>query len=635
MHRWLAMVVVVPLLCRALPAQQRGDSAHSDSSAHAQQLRSLVVTASGRLQPVADAPVTTRVISQRDVARSGAQDLNALLTQFTGIQPEPSDVGNGGVQIEGLSSEHILVLIDGEPFVGRIDGELDLSRIPVSIIDHVEVITGPVSTLYGSAAMGGVINVITRKPGGRSFNLSAIGGSQNRRDVDGDLHVGNDTLGAAIDVARLIDDVQAGRPDQSAARERRWDGNGTVQWRPAGGGVVLTGALLGVIEDQRWQSGLLYFFSNNTQIDGRVTAALPTGHDGMGKVTTTLYYSGFDHLSRQATLPEPVSDSGDTSDESLARAEVRWSAPVTMTEVIDAGLVVDRDALTTDRIAGGHRTSFEGEPYAQYTITAGRLSVVPGARLSYSDQWGTHFTPKVAALYHLPANFALRASVAEGYRAPDFKELYLTFLNATVGYVVDGNPDLVPETSTNVTAGVEWSAARAYARVQAYANHFDHFIESVEEADSGSLEQFTYGNVAEGVTRGVDVESGVAIGRVGVDASYGYVYAHDESADLPLLGVTPRSAKLAVHASGPWRLEPSVTLLYWSKAPAEQTTVGFNTVTAYRDPFTRVDARIARAVGAGVEAQVGVQNLFDARPADWPGITERQWYAGVKVGRAF
>lgn len=642
MMRW--GVRAVASVCAALlfgvgtlDAQQSRDSVRGDSLGRAHPLAGLVVTASRRLQVSSDAPVATQLIDHAAVVRSGAQDLQALLTQYVGIDPEPSVVGSGGVQLEGLSSEHVLVLIDGQPLVGRIDGELDLSRVPAQIIDHVEVIRGPLSTLYGSSAMGGVINVITRDPAATppAVTVRALGGSQDRTDAGADLSTDIGPVHGAFDVGRRIDDVQPGRADQSAARARRWDGNARLHWSPGSHGTAIDAEFLGVSENQRWEDGQLYYFSDNTQADARLSASTLAGAGGSGKLVGTLYYSDFAHLSRQATLPEPVSDSGDQSSESLARAEVTYTAPVTANQVLDVGVDVDRDALTSDRITSGHRTSLEADPYAQYTVTVGRLAIVPGVRVSYSDQWGSHITPKVATLLRLPAGFALRASVGAGYRAPAFKELYLTFLNAAVGYVVNGNPDLQPETSVNVAAGLAWTTRRVYAGVQAYTNHFSQFIESVQLADSGSIEQYTYGNVASGTTRGVDVDAGLVWGYVAVDGSYSRVYARDQTANVPLLGVTPQSFRLSVHTTGPAGFQPSVTLLYWAAAPASQSTLGFTTVTAYRAPFTRVDARLARSVGGGVELQAGVQNLFDAQPLDWPGITARQIYAGATLTHGF
>ena len=637
MHTAAAAVVLVTIAALGTAsAQQPRDSTRADST-RPRVLDAVQVTASRRVQRVTDAPVTTEVISRADIERSGAQDLNALLTQYVGVQPEPSVVGSGGVQIQGLSSQHVLLLIDGQPMVGRIDGELDLSRIPAWMIDHVEVIKGPLSTLYGSSAMGGVINVITRtvyfaRP---AVTASATGGTQGRLDASGSLRGGVGDVRGLIGAGHREDDVQPGRADQSGARANRWDVNGKARWAPTDSRWSVDATMLGVREDQRWQSGQLYFFSNNSQANARATVAHASGADGMNTAAVTLYFSRFGHLSRQATLPEPVTDSGDVSTESLGRLEATYSVAVAAGQVLDAGVDLDRAALTASRIVGGHRTTTSLEPYVQYSIDIGRLSLVPGARFSSSDQWGTHFTPKLAALYHIGGGVALRASAASGYRAPDFKELYITFLNSAVGYVVHGNPALTPETSTNVSGGVEWNGSHAYLRLQGYTNRFADFIESIQAPDSGQVQQFTYGNVAHGVTRGVDVDGGLTLHLLSVDASYGYLEARNQVSGLPLLGATPRTARLAATFDLPAGLRPSLTALYWSAAPTSETSGAGGTTVLYRGSFTRIDGRLARELSPGVSGLVGVMNLFDSRPHDWPGDTARRWYVGVMVDRGF
>jgi outer membrane receptor for ferrienterochelin and colicins len=462
-----------------------------------------------------------------------------------------------------------------------------------------------------------------------------VSGSQGRFDANAAMRGAIGDAHGYLGFGRRQDDIQPGRDDQSGARANRWDGTGKMHWLLGERGATLDVSALGVREDQRWQSGQLYFFSNNDQGDARATFTTPLDASGAHRVGVTGYYSRFNHLSRQATLPEPVSDSGDASRESLARMELTYNGELSANQLVDAGMDVDRDALSTGRIIGGHRAQSSIEPYAQYTLNAGHLSFVPGARLSYSDQWGTHFTPKLATLYHLTDQWSLRASVGAGYRAPEFKELYITFLNGAVGYVVHGNPALRPESSTNGTVGLEWRGSKTYARVQGYANRFSNFIESVQAPDSGGVEQFTYGNIASGVTRGVDVDAGWAYRALSLDGSVGYLNAYDRSTRLPLLGTTPRSARLTGDLRLPMRVHASVTGLYWSKAAASQESVGAETITLYRAAFSRLDARIARTFAPGVDVQAGVQNLFDARPVDWPGNVDRRWYVGLSVDRGF
>ena len=85
----------------------------------------------------------------------------------------------------------------------------------------------------------------------------------------------------------------------------------------------------------------------------------------------------------------------------------------------------------------------------------------------------------------------------------------------------------------------------------------------------------------------------------------------------------------------PGGLRPSLTGLYWSRAPSSQTGSGSTATTLYRGAFTRVDGRVARTLLRGIEGQVGVTNLFDAKPVAWPGTTDRRWYAGVTIDQRF
>jgi outer membrane receptor for ferrienterochelin and colicins len=617
--------------------QQSRDSTRTDSSRAPRTMDAVVVTASRRLQRVSDAPVTTEVISRADVEKSGAQDLNALLTQYVGIQSEPGVAGSGGVRMEGLSSQHVLLLVDGQPMVGRIDGELDLSRVPAWMIDHVEIVKGPSSTLYGSSAMGGVINVITR---GASLarpaaTVSVTGGNDGRLEANGSVRGGTGDFRGLIGGGRREDDVQPGRADQAGARANRWDGTASGRWLGGSSGMLLDGSLFGVREDQRWQSGQLFNFSNNSQIDTRSTLTMPIGSDGSRRATVTAYVSQFSHLSRTSTLPEPASDSGDASTESLGRIEATYSGSVVRGPVLDAGIDIDRASLSSTRIIDGHRSTLSAEPYAQYTVDYSALSLVPGVRVSASDEWGMHVTPKMAALYHVGGGLALRGSIGSGYRAPEFKELYITFLNSAVGYVVHGNAALRPETSTNVSGGIEWTGARSYARVQVYGNRFSNFIESVEVPDSGGVEQFTYANVTRGETRGADVDGGVSFRSLSVDASLGLLKTLNGSTGLPLLGSTPRTGKVSAECACPSRFHPSVTVLYWSATPTSTTGSGTTAQVLNRSAFTRVDLRLDRPIGDGMRLVTGISNVLDAQPVDWPGNSERRWYLGWSLDRGF
>src|SRR5262245_57618060 len=143
----------------------------------------LVVTASRRWQRLTDAPVTTELVTRREIEETGATDIAGVLFEHTGIELEGGIPGGAGAMLQGFGTERVLILLDGQPLPGRIAGTFDLTRMPATMLERVEVVKGPQSTLFGSAAMGGVINLITRQPE-RALNAAGqlLGGSEGRFD---------------------------------------------------------------------------------------------------------------------------------------------------------------------------------------------------------------------------------------------------------------------------------------------------------------------------------------------------------------------------------------------------------------------------------------------------------------------
>ena len=137
-----------------------------EGSFQQQELEEVVVTATRTLRQLSSLPLPVTLIPQKQLQRSGVTRLNEILNEQTGIVMTPDvTIGGGeGVQIQGIASDYVLVLIDGVPVVGRSSGNLDLSRLAIGNIKQIEVVKGPSSSLFGSEALGGVINIITEKP---------------------------------------------------------------------------------------------------------------------------------------------------------------------------------------------------------------------------------------------------------------------------------------------------------------------------------------------------------------------------------------------------------------------------------------------------------------------------------------
>lgn len=203
----------------------------------------------------------------------------------------------------------------------------------------------------------------------------------------------------------------------------------------------------------------------------------------------------------------------------------------------------------------------------------------------------------------------------------------MDFLNlgAGTGYTVQGNPGLGPETSTNLSLGAEWAAGPGYLRGQLFHNRFDNFIETRLAGDSSGITYYTYGNIADGFTRGAEVEGGINHGSLRAEAGYGYLEARDSGTDEPLLGRPTHSGRLSLEYALPVGPRAALVGVYTGATPVRRTEAGL----VERDGFLRFDLRLAQALPRGLELSLGARNLFDARPEEWPGFSGRHLYFGL------
>lgn len=589
-------------------------------------LDAVVVTAARHAQRLEDAPVMTKLIDRKDIEESGASDVAAVLTEQTGVQFTGGHPSGSGVGLEGMSDQHVLVLLDGVPLYGRIADGLDLTRVPASAVERIEVVKGPQSTLYGSEAMGGVVNIITRGAGiaAPDFEVSALVGSGQRSD----LHVfGAGQLGSLATALNIGTRHMGGAPGiaaTSGAFAERRDGMGSIRWTPDGS-LALDASALIVSERQRWPNAAAYDFADNTQSNARLHA---TWLDGSSRLTSTLALSQLDHLSRLGQPAEPVAGTGDRQVQRLAQADVLYTRPVSGA-VIDIGSQLRQEYImsTDGRVAGGSRTLMSAEPYAQADWSIGRWSIVPGARVSWSEQYGLYVSPRVATRFRVDSSLTLRASAGRGFRAPDFKELYLDFTNAAASYAVHGNAALRPEHADNLSTGAQWTGARSYVSTLLYWNRLRDFIETQPVPGNGQIAQYTYGNIAESTTRGVETETGVTFGSLRTDLGYAYLFSRDRSTNGPLLNQPSQSGRVRVSGSLPLGLRASAIGVYTGRTPMKRASDG--SISSTRDPFTRVDLRVARRSFGNTDLSIGIENVFNTHPARWADATQRQVYAGA------
>lgn len=578
-----------------------------------------VTTANRREELLLEVADPTTLIDRTQIEDSGARSAKDLLVEQagSGVQVQAGG-GQGHVSLNGIPNSGVLVLVDGRRFLGKdANGNLNLEDVQLAGIDRVEIVKGAASALYGSDALGGVINLITRKatnPGVRN-SLSATGGSY------GDVRV-SDSVGlrqgpggfTATGNYRAYDgfDLDAANPQTIGQPESRFsNAGGTADLR------VSNRVDLRFFGDYSRRKISNYFFSGPTQLPSTVYDSrrdltrytLSPELSFMARpgtsLTTSFTYGRYDRDETQVFPGRQV----------VAVPWKEWNREVKATgrhdwmlfgrtHALQAGYefrdeTLDRASLrTTGGAARASRQINVGWLQQEFRVGSG-LKLTGGFRFdSYSD-FGSKWSPKLSAVYAVTPRHSLRASYGHGFRAPFFGELFLF----TPTFV--GNPDLSPERSRTLSGGYTFGGTRA----QLSADYFRAQIEDGITFDLRSL-PFTYRNLREYTSQGVNLALSVQLPLGFVpSASYAYVHREDQTgAEVGGLPTHTAFVKL-LWANTRLGLRANLRGQILNEARFEDGT----SQPPYQVWSAQVSKRLFTGRPASITAFVQSDNLFDRR----------------------
>lgn len=616
----------------------------TDEGAPRSERRTVVVTGTRSARTVAQTPVATQVTGRQELAESGAQNVAEAIEETPGVQLVRG-IGGTGVRLQGLDPSYTLVLVDGQRVTGRVNGVVDLTRLPVEDVEQVEIVRGPGSVLYGADALAGTINLVTRRPTRRhEAEASAVYGSFATLDLTGRVAIARRRWASAgVFGLHHTDgwDADPSNATTTGPRLRGWNVGTTHELRDLGPFALRMRADYLRRDAQRIDasdSGAIVDRRNLTEtLDATIS---PSFSEGPATLTLVGHWSLFRDQLLQDQRGATEQDNYERTVDHLAQLGATYAHELDE-NTITAGIDGQLEWLQADRVEP-HRV--ERQRYAVFVqdewtpSTSPRVAIVPGVRVDVDSLFGAYPTPRIAMLVAPKPWLTLRASYGRGFRAPTFRELYLQFANPSAGYVVRGNPALRPETSWGTQISAE---ATPTAWLAIGASVFDNRLrdtivvdtEAGTEADGTSL--FRYVNVGEATTRGADASVVLAWRDVvRVEGSYAYLWTHDAENDRVLPGRAKHSGTAGLRLA---RRRWGTSLRVRSSIFGRRTFFLDEDGDGLDDPrtspaFATVDLRLAQQVVAGHgEIFVGVDNVLDAGDATDNPIMPRAYYGGITV----
>lgn len=525
-------------------------------------LEEVTITATRTDRSVANLPLPVSVLNADQVLETGSLRLSEILREQTGLQIT-SDHGTA-LQLQGLDSDYILILLDGEPLIGRTAGTFDLDRLSVSNIERIEILRGPSSAIYGSEAMAGVINIITKiVKDTKNIELGLRNRSFNSWNpfVDLGYKTKNWKISGFYDFLRsdgfdLTPETigQTQNPFDSQTAQLKITREFSPKWEVSLFSRGYLESSNGEMESGNLPNTLLN--TENSRRDLNLNPIIRFKPSADLLVTLRGMNSWFDTQSDTRTSVDGSWFDFQEFHQFYNRTEVQTDYQIDSKNLISIGLghLIETVEATRYEDLNRFETSYL---FLQHQWDPNpRTSIIGGLRGDLHNQFGSRMSPKIAGQFKFTETFSWQASIGAGFKTPDFRQLLLNFNNASSGYYVFGanlaakgietlkkqglvaQVLLQPETLGNLQAENSWAVntgfrwkpiTSAALSINGYRNQIDNLIETAPIAKLITGQNaFSYFNVRSVITQGIEADFSWEISpKLRISAGYAFLDTRD------------------------------------------------------------------------------------------------------------
>lgn len=654
----------------------------------------VVVTATRTENDVKKVPASTQVITQEDIKRGGATSVRNALSMYANIF-QKSKVRGGGhdIIIRGMETKHSLVMVNGRRISNEADANglgnaMSLDRININDVEKIEIVRGPSSALYGSEAMGGVLNIITKpskeqtlltglehtsedtshwwhadtgRIGNFSMTLDARFNKINRSMLDtatesdpyGTAQTYNASLNYYVNDHSYVNaymdyysqhlKTDTGTPvmkpitlttssgKMSLSGQAMLEGTGSKAYKQKNYGISWNGKT----DKNDWQiqaymSKFNWSTTSNTKVLGSIP---PAGMEGMFNFLLQNQKNAYDFNHDEHNM---WAIEGRDSLRVNDHHRVTFGAEYVKDKVAGTGLGANGDSVYSITENGKTKSSSEKTlssyaAYLQDEIEYGKWFIVPAIRYDHHSAYGSHTSPKIGVTYNATDHFRIKANYGDGFKAPSVSQLYYD-LDMEMGrgnwVHLTGNPNLKPEKSKSWDLGVEAEFGKGYGSLTYFDNDVDNLIASIPKGkDSNGHNLHRYENVNKARIKGLENTLGYRFNdTLEFKVTSTLLDAKDTSSGKDL---TQRA-----------RLSQIYQLIYddhkdtgWSAVLWNQLDYKFVTGKAWesgesvKKSYSLTNFSLTRKVNKDTRVYGSVQNIFDKKDEDCD-LDGRFWSIG-------
>ncbi|WP_336997914.1 TonB-dependent receptor domain-containing protein [Leclercia sp. M50] len=605
----------------------------------------LVVTATGFSQERREAPATISVVNEKELNTRSNQNVTEALREMPGllVGNGHGSLATGDVQMRGMDSTYTSYMVNGikqatresRPYGHHIGTEAAFMP-PLAAIERIEVIRGPMSSLYGSDAIGGVVNVITKK----AYNLEKWTGvlednyflqekseygntNQTNAFVMGPVIPGKLGVSVAADYLDRRDDDSVN--DERFVKHQSGNLDATIALSPTETQLWDLNATKGNQEkthnDKQWYWGF-----------DRDAASL-SQHAWYGDILEVKNFVSYEKAKTEYRVPGMASqfitqknyEANSANTFTLGDHKLTLGINFTRNELDDEFGIKDKEAPGVTPVSEISRNGWAVFAEDAWMIVPD-FTLTTSARLDHDSYFGYHVTPKLYGNWTLDENWALKGGVSAGYKKPDLRQNNAGFTSVYGAYPYSeigiGNDDLKPEESVNTELGVYWQQdALALDATVFYTKFKDKISDRVICTASASQQcryngyvadsVFQYFNVSDAEIYGVELNGDWQVtSSLRANANYTWTHSEQQSGEYKGYALSDFPESMA-NVSLTWQALNDLEL--WSKASWRSTSpdIGKSSET---EAYALVDLGARYHLNKNVTLMTGIYNLFDANP---------------------
>lgn len=525
-------------------------------------LESFVVTGQYKAQRIEDAVQRVRVIDAKKIAAMGAQNLRDVLMNEMNVTIVQDNVLGSSVKIQGVSGQNVKILIDGVPVIGRQDGNVDVSQLNVYNVERIEMVEGPMSVNYGTDALAGTINIITKSniknnvEAGLNIYTESIGKYNTNATIG--FKKGKHTFilsgarnffdGWDENVPNKLFDFNPKIADSN--RVLQWDSkeeyNANAQYTVQLKGTKLrlkSDCFYDIITNRGAPNG---YYGYKAFDDYYYTTRLNNALYANGKILGNKNYSfiaAYNYYKRVKNTYEKdlttldnllaAASDQDTARYSLINARATFGTAQTSAKLnYEIGYDINIEKGFGKRILGQEKQIGDYAIYGstEYKVTDS-LTLRAGLRYAYNTAFTSKPIPSLNVKYSFNKSLVFRASYARGFRSPNVKELYFEFKDSNHDIV--GNPNLSPEESDNINLAAIYqfniNKVKFNIEAAAFYNSISNMI-SLAQPDTTIL-RYTYVNIDKFKSKGLQLNVNTAYKNLSLTLGVSYIGRYNQLAN--------------------------------------------------------------------------------------------------------